>query len=272
MKLSQRQVAALWIAEGGNPAKADEWSAIIMGESGGDTGANENNNPNSCCHGLAQLNVDVHNATLKCAYNPVCATATSIKLSSNGTNFTPWGAYTDGSYRQYLGKSGHPISKQEAQALAGGMNIQGATKQANCGGSNSLKAAGAGAVAGGVAGSVVPFAGTALGAGVGGAIGAAGGLIGNNLIGGCSPLDGVPNPLSGIDSLAAAVEAIARLVEELFTAHFWVRFGKGLLGALLLIYALQGILKATLGMELPVGAANAFLKSKGLKAPPIPVE
>jgi hypothetical protein len=92
-------------------------------------------------------------------------------------------------------------------------------------------------------------------------------LLAGNLLGGCSPLEGTP--LGGIDALAAAVEAIARLIENMFTAHFWVRFGKGLLGSLLIVYALQGMLKSVFGLELPIGPANAFLKSKGLK-PPIP--
>lgn len=106
MRLSQKRVAKLWIAEGGDPHKADEWSAIVMGESGGDTKAHENNDPNSCCHGIAQLNVEVGNATMRCALNPVCATRKSIKLSGNGRDFSPWGAYTDGRYTAYLGKSG----------------------------------------------------------------------------------------------------------------------------------------------------------------------
>lgn len=73
-----------------------------MGESGGDTNAHEGGNPKSCCHGLAQLNVEIGNATMKCALNPICATDKSIQLSHNGKDFTPWGAYTNGSYQQYM--------------------------------------------------------------------------------------------------------------------------------------------------------------------------
>jgi Lysozyme like domain len=246
MKMSQSQIATLWVAEGGDPAKADEWSAISMAESGGDTKAG-----NSCCHGIAQLNVEVGVSTLQCAVSPVCATRTSIRLSKNGKDWTPWEAFTNGAYKQFLGKSG----KHSQSDKGGGCEPA------------SLGTIGAGAASGAAAGALLPIPGVDLLSAAGGAVvGGTAAYIGGNVIGGCSP---ITNPLDGIDALAAAVEAIARLIENMFTAHFWVRFGKGLLGALLIVYALQGMLKSVFGMELPIGPANAFLKSKGLK-PPIP--
>lgn len=252
MKMSQHQIAQLWIAEGGDPNKADEWSAISMAESGGDTKAG-----NSCCHGIAQLNVEVGVSTMQCALSPVCATRKSISLSHNGKDWSPWEAFTNGAYKQFLGKSGIKGDSQKPSEDCKPL-----------GGGSPWQYAGAGAAAGAAAGSIVPFAGTAAGATVGGLIGGVGGLVGGNVLGGCSPLEGA-NPLKGIDRLAAAVEAIARLIEDMFTAHFWVRFGKGLLGALLIVYALQGMLKSVFGMELPIAPINQFLKSKGLK-PPVP--
>ena len=56
MKFKQSQIAALWVAEGGAPSKADLASAVSMAESGGDSKAG-----NSCCHGLWQINVEVGN-------------------------------------------------------------------------------------------------------------------------------------------------------------------------------------------------------------------
>lgn len=101
MRFSQKRIAHLWVAEGGNPAKADEASAISMAESSGESRAG-----NSCCHGLWQLNVEVGVSSLACANNPVCATRKAISLSNDGQDWSPWEAYTNGAYRQFLGKSG----------------------------------------------------------------------------------------------------------------------------------------------------------------------
>lgn len=101
MRYSQKKIALLWISEGGDPHKADEASAISMAESSGDTKAG-----NSCCHGLWQLNVEVGVSTIRCATNPVCSTRKAISLSKSGQDWTPWEAFTNGAYRQFLGKSG----------------------------------------------------------------------------------------------------------------------------------------------------------------------
>lgn len=208
-KLSQPQIAALWIKEGGDKGKADEASAVAMAESGGDTTIHT---PGSCCYGLYQFNVEVHSATLKCATNASCSTKEAIKLSNNGTTWDGgrWEAHENGSYKQFLGKSGISASSSESE-------IEKLAKEA---GGNLLT------VAGGVPG-----------------------FLGAKLLG-ADP--SIPNPLSGIDAVGAAMQGIAKLIEDLFTARFWVRFGKGLLGAVLLVYALQGMLKATLGMEIPL--------------------
>lgn len=211
MKLSQKQIAALWIQEGGNPAKADEASAVAMAESSGDTTIHT---PGSCCYGLYQFHKDYF--PVACAKKPRCATRMAIKLSNNGTSWEggKWEAHEDGSYLQFIGKSGFTADTQAAKAKAE-------------------------EIAKGIIDDSTGVLGTPFGIHLG-------------------------NPLSGIDQLAAAVEAIARLIENMFTAHFWVRFGKGLLGALLLIYALQGFLKATMGVEIPLGAFNS--KTKALAA------
>lgn len=112
MKLSQSQWAALWIAEGGNPRKAWEASAIVMAESGGD--ATSDSNP--CCKGGWQINVEVGNTTRACAMNPVCATRWSIKESKNGKDWSAWEAYTNGSYRQFMG--GKPSNRKLAESAS----------------------------------------------------------------------------------------------------------------------------------------------------------
>lgn len=100
--LSQHEIAELWIYEGGPNEKADEYSAIMMAESGG----NARSDSNPCCKGLCQLNVEVGVASRKCAMNAGCATKHSIGQSNNGTDWSPWESFTNGSYKKYLGKSG----------------------------------------------------------------------------------------------------------------------------------------------------------------------
>lgn len=102
-KLSQKQIALLWISQGGNPHKADEASAVAMAESGGDTTIHT---PGSCCYGLYQFHGDYF--PVKCAVSAPCATRMAIKLSEDGTSWDggKWEAHENGAYRQFLGKSG----------------------------------------------------------------------------------------------------------------------------------------------------------------------
>lgn len=248
--MTQKQIAELWVKEGGNPAKADEASAIAMAESGG----NVKSNSNPCCKGLYQINVEVGNTSLKCALNANCATQWAIAHSNNGTNWKAWETYTNGAYKKYLGKSGY----------------KGKSSSEGCKpfGGNQLGTVAAGAASGGAAGLAVPIPGAdLLTGGAGALIGGTAAFLGSNTLGGCSPIDtSNVNPLSGIDLVGKAIEAIAKLFEDLFTAHFWVRAGKGLAGGVLLIYAIQGMMKATLGIELPIEGINAgaFKAAKGL--------
>jgi hypothetical protein len=96
--LSQIEWGALWIARGGNPAKAREASAIVMAESGGDVDIYNG----SCCYGGYQINLGNGDVSLKCATDPVCATDYAIKLSSNGKDWTPWQVWTEGSYAEFM--------------------------------------------------------------------------------------------------------------------------------------------------------------------------
>lgn len=100
-KLTQTQIAELWIIAGGDAQKADLMSAIAMAESSGIV-----HNGNHCCKGLYAFNTEVGVTTNKCAFSPSCATKKAISLSQNGTNLTPWEAYTNGHYKRFIGKSG----------------------------------------------------------------------------------------------------------------------------------------------------------------------
>lgn len=128
MKLSQTQIAALWISEGGSPRKADLASAVSYAESGGDTHAG-----NSCCHGIYQFNVSVGVTSMKCALNPVCATRKAISMSKNGRDWSAWEAYTNGSYQQFLGGAKGVRTKNQSKSVLAGLPsdiLEGAEKGA----------------------------------------------------------------------------------------------------------------------------------------------
>jgi hypothetical protein len=100
-KLTQKEIAELWILEGGDNSKADLMSAIAMAESSGIV-----HNGNGCCKGLYALNTEVGNSTNACAFKPSCATKFTISFSNNGTELKPWETFTNGAYKKFLGKSG----------------------------------------------------------------------------------------------------------------------------------------------------------------------
>lgn len=226
MILTQPQVAALWVSEGGNPRKADTWSAIIMGESGGDTNAHEGGDPRSCCHGFAQLNVEVGNASMACALNAVCATRKSIKLSNNGRDFSPWGAFTDGSYTQYLGGSGfgtRPPSRHKAKGMLVDLEV-GPFHVGTPGPDINL---------------LHPFnPGEAAEKGLG-------------IIGGAD-IPVVSDLANSLRNIAAFFRGIGELI---LTPEGWLRMGKLLGGAILLFWGLRIIIRESTGTD-PVKTAT----------------
>ena len=57
--------------------------------------------------GIFQINLRAHpEVSRACAQDPFCAAKAAYRISSNGTNFTPWTVYTSGAYRQYLPLAG----------------------------------------------------------------------------------------------------------------------------------------------------------------------
>lgn len=214
MKLSQKQIAALWVSEGGNPAKADEASAVAMAESGGDTTIHT---PGSCCWGLYQFHQDYF--PVKCAKQARCATRMAIKLSENGKEWEGgrWEAHENGAYLQFVGKSGFPTDKKAADAKAKSI-LQGSF------GGGPLSAVGD--VPGDIAGAAS---------------------------------DVVSKPLGALEGIAAGIKALVKLIEDLFTARFWIRAGKGIIGFVLILFALNGMAKALLGQDFAGLATSAAL-------------
>lgn len=193
--LSQKDLAELWVAMGGDITKADLASSVSMAESSGIV-----HNGNACCKGIYALNTEVGVSNNACAYKPTCATKYAIGLSNNGTNWQPWEAFTNGHYRRFLGKSGVKTHQTPAEIAA----------HKKLAGEENLK--------GGIA-DVIPGA------------------------------HAITDPISGI------VGYLGRLFEP----SFWLRVGKGIAGALLLIFGALTLMKVLVGIEVPVSGLTGKL-------------
>lgn len=98
MALSKQQIADLWIREGGNPDKAGTAAAIALAESGGDPNATNHNSNGTLDRGLFQVN-SIHGAlSTKNLKKNVRA---AIRISGNGSNWSPWVTYNTGAYKKY---------------------------------------------------------------------------------------------------------------------------------------------------------------------------
>ncbi|MGY1761559.1 hypothetical protein ACI79G_10380 [Geodermatophilus sp. SYSU D00779] len=83
--------------------------AVGMGESSCRADAQNANGPTKGCpngsvdRGLWQINSCWHPSVSKsCAYDAQCNANAAHRISAKGTNFKPWVAYTNGSYRKHL--------------------------------------------------------------------------------------------------------------------------------------------------------------------------
>ncbi len=83
--------------------------AVGMGESSCRPDAQNANGPTKGCpngsvdRGLWQINSCWHPSVSKsCAYDAQCNANAAYRISAKGTNFKPWVAYTNGSYRNHL--------------------------------------------------------------------------------------------------------------------------------------------------------------------------
>ncbi len=86
--------------------------AIAQAESGLNTNAKNVNTDGSIDRGIVQINNKWHpEVSDACAYDPACAFQSAYKISSKGTNFSPWATYTSGKYTQYMSSSKAPAVK-----------------------------------------------------------------------------------------------------------------------------------------------------------------
>jgi hypothetical protein len=83
--------------------------AVGMGESSCRPDAQNPNGPTKGCpngsvdRGLWQINSCWHPSVSKsCAYDAQCNANAAHRISAKGTNFKPWVAYTNGSYKKHL--------------------------------------------------------------------------------------------------------------------------------------------------------------------------
>jgi hypothetical protein len=100
-KLSAAQIAQVASAAGFGKDESTLTTAVAvaLAESSGRTKAVS---PTGCCHGLWQINVNVHPYTKTQMQDPAQNAAAAWKISNGGTNWKPWSAYTNGSYLLYM--------------------------------------------------------------------------------------------------------------------------------------------------------------------------
>lgn len=89
MQLTARQVAELWVAAGGAPRRATEWTAIALGESGYRTDAVSS----AGAIGLWQImpfNAQPNGYSVADMYDAMDNARVAVKMSGGGMNCAPW--------------------------------------------------------------------------------------------------------------------------------------------------------------------------------------
>lgn len=103
--LSGAALRSLWTANGGDPSAANVAAAIAMAESSGRPDATSGNPDGGTNVGLWQL--DTRGVGSGYSIGQLSDPATNARVtvmgSHNGTNWSPWQTYVQGTYRQYLG-------------------------------------------------------------------------------------------------------------------------------------------------------------------------
>jgi hypothetical protein len=104
MIYTYQQLVQLAQANGFSGASAYIIAAVAMAESGGNTQASNVNTDGSIDRGLLQINNVYHpEVSDSCAGDATCSMQQAYRISNYGSNFSPWAAYNNGSYQQYIG-------------------------------------------------------------------------------------------------------------------------------------------------------------------------
>jgi hypothetical protein len=121
-RLSASQLYGQLTAAGYSPAAAVVQTAIALAETGGDPDARLGDG-NASAVGAYLIRVDpaatgtgsARDVALL-AGDPAAQAAAAYQVSQAGTNFTPWAAYRDGSFQQYLGQASAAAGPTGAKA------------------------------------------------------------------------------------------------------------------------------------------------------------
>lgn len=99
MTYSASQLEHLWIQAGGSPDKARVAAAIALAESSGRATVTSNNPDKGQNVGLWQIDTTNGYTNLT---DPLSNARAAVKLSRNGTNWSDWQTYTEGTYEKFL--------------------------------------------------------------------------------------------------------------------------------------------------------------------------
>jgi murein DD-endopeptidase MepM/ murein hydrolase activator NlpD len=103
MILTQAQARSYAINAGFSGQALNIIVAIAQAESSLNTQAQHTNGDGSMDRGIVQINSRYHpEVSAACAFDPACAFQAAYKISSRGTNFSPWATFTSGAYLRFL--------------------------------------------------------------------------------------------------------------------------------------------------------------------------
>jgi hypothetical protein len=102
------QIESLWQQAGGRRSAAAIAAAVAMAESSGRPGVSHRNSDGSIDRGLWQIN-SVHGSLS--TFDRLGNARAAVRISGNGSNWSPWTTFTSGAYRRFL---------SAAQAALGG--------------------------------------------------------------------------------------------------------------------------------------------------------
>ncbi len=101
---SKGMLAQLWYNQGGDPKQGNVAASVALAESGGDPRSVGIPTSAGRALGLWQIMWPLHQPSYpdRDPFDPNDNAYMATRISSNGSNWQPWEAYTNGAYRQFL--------------------------------------------------------------------------------------------------------------------------------------------------------------------------